>query len=173
MVKKGVTDGRTDGLNESYSCLVTAKNHLWQPDFQSGNLKFTIVFTCIWLDMQPLKTTEGHTIIIWWQGCPLGCKILHYVVEMDHVFVSGAVHGFACPSARSTETGNPMGASNHGSWHNKANLRDLLAATGLVILLKLDSNRRFFSPCDLEIWWMTSKNYKAPLLNYIKLCASS
>ena len=35
---------------------------------------------------------------------------------------------------------------------NKANLRDLIAATGLVILLKLDSNRRFFSPCDLEIW---------------------
>ena len=33
----------------------TTKNHLWQPDFQSGNLKFTIVFTCIWLDMQPLK----------------------------------------------------------------------------------------------------------------------
>ena len=38
---------------------------------------------------------------------------------------------------------------------NKANLRDLAAATGLVILLKLDSNRRFFSWCDLEIWWMT------------------
>ena len=56
---------------------------------------------------------------------------------------------------------------------NKANLRDLLAATGLVILLKLDSNRRFFSPCDLEISWMTSKNYRAPLLDYIKLCASS
>ena len=28
---------------------------------------------------------------------------------------------------------------------NKANLRDLIAATGLVILLKLDSNCRFFS----------------------------
>ena len=54
---------------------------------------------------------------------------------------------------------------------NKANLRDLIAATGLVILLKLDLNRRFFSPCDLEIWWMTSKNYRAPLLHYIKLCA--
>ena len=59
--------------------------------------------------------------------------------------------------------------SNHGSWHNKANLRDLLAATSLVILLKLDSNRRFFSPYDLEIWWMTSKNYRAPLLDYIKV----
>ena len=57
--------------------------------------------------------------------------------------------------------------------HNKANLRDLLAATGLVILLKLDSNRRFFNPCDLNIWWMTSQSYRAPLLDYIKLCASS
>ena len=48
---------------------------------------------------------------------------------------------------------------------NKANLRDLIAAICLVILLKLDSNRRFFSPCNLELdGW--------PLLCYIKLCAS-
>ena len=33
----------------------------------------------------------------------------------------------------------------------KANLRDLIAATGLVILLKLDSNLWFFILCDLEI----------------------
>ena len=55
---------------------------------------------------------------------------------------------------------------------NKANLRDLIAATGLVILLKLNSNRRFFSPCDLEIWWMTLKNSRAPLLCYPKLFVS-
>ena len=55
---------------------------------------------------------------------------------------------------------------------NKANLRDLIAATGLVILHKLDSNHRFFSPCDLEIWWLTFKNNRAPLLCYFKLCAS-
>ena len=30
-----------------------------------------------------------------------------------------------------------------------------------------------FQPYDLEIWLMTSKNYRAPLLHYIKLCASS
>ena len=56
--------------------------------------------------------------------------------------------------------------------YNKANLRDLIAATGLVILLKLDSNRRFFSLCDLEIWWMTPKNNRTPLLCYFKLSAS-
>ena len=55
---------------------------------------------------------------------------------------------------------------------NKANLRDLIAATGLVILLKLDSNRRFFSPCDLENWWMTPKNKRTPLLCYFKLPVS-
>ena len=55
---------------------------------------------------------------------------------------------------------------------NKANLRDLIAATGLVILLKLDLNRRIFSPCDLDIWWMTPKNNRAPLLCYFKLFAS-
>ena len=56
--------------------------------------------------------------------------------------------------------------------YNKANLRDLIAATGLVILFKLDSNSRFFSPCDLEIWWMTPKNNRAPFLCYFKLFAS-
>ena len=53
----------------------------------------------------------------------------------------------------------------------KANLRDLIAAAGLSNL-KLDSNHRFFNPCDLEIWWMTSKNNRALLLYYVKLCAS-
>ena len=56
--------------------------------------------------------------------------------------------------------------------NNKANLRDLIAATGLVILLKLDLNRRFFSPCELEIWWMTPKNNREPVLCYFKLFAS-
>ena len=55
---------------------------------------------------------------------------------------------------------------------NKANLRDLIAATGLVILLKLDSKHRFFTPCHLKIKCMTPKNYRAPLLYFIKLCAS-
>ena len=58
------------------------------------------------------------------------------------------------------------------TWENKANLRDFIAATGLVILLKFDPNHRFFSPCDLEIWWMALENNRAPLLYYIKLCAS-
>ena len=38
--------------------------------------------------------------------------------------------------------------------------------------LKWDSNRRCFSPCDREIWWMTSQNNRALLLYYVKRCAS-
>ena len=32
--------------------------------------------------------------------------------------------------------------------------------------------QRFLEPCDLEIWQMTFKNHRAPLLCYFKLCAS-
>ena len=66
----------------------------------------------------------------------------------------------------------PITNTPQDTMRNKANLRDLIAATGLVILLKLDLNRRFFSPYDLEIWWMTPKNNRAPLLCYFKLFAS-
>ena len=31
---------------------------------------------------------------------------------------------------------------------------------------------KYFVPCDLEIWWMTSKSNRATLLYHIKLCAS-
>ena len=40
------------------------------------------------------------------------------------------------------------------------------------ISVKLDSNRPFFSPCDLEIWWMILKNNRALLLYYVKLYVS-
>ena len=36
----------------------------------------------------------------------------------------------------------------------------------------LGQMRRFFEPCDLEIWRMTLKNNRAPLLCYFKLCAA-
>ena len=36
----------------------------------------------------------------------------------------------------------------------------------------LGQNRRFFVPCDLQIWRMTLKNNRAPLLSNIKLYAS-
>ena len=56
--------------------------------------------------------------------------------------------------------------------HNKANLRDLRAETGLVMLLKFDLHHRFCSQCDLEIWRMTSKNYRPPHLYYTKRYAT-
>ena len=92
------------------------RNHLGQPDFQSGNLKFTIAFMSIWLDMRPLKLQR--VIRIWWQGCPLGRNILHYVVGIDHVFVSGAV-GLPVTLRAARRWATPRvrgGASNQGSW---------------------------------------------------------
>ena len=38
--------------------------------------------------------------------------------------------------------------------------------------LNLGQNQWFFVPWDREIWWRTLKNNRAPLLYYIKLCAS-
>ena len=34
------------------------------------------------------------------------------------------------------------------------------------------SKRQFFIPCELKIWWMTLEKNRAPLLYYVKLCAS-
>ena len=36
----------------------------------------------------------------------------------------------------------------------------------------LGQMRQFLEPCDLEIWRMTFKNNRAPLLCYFKLCAA-
>ena len=55
---------------------------------------------------------------------------------------------------------------------SKANLRDLTAVTGLVILFQADPNCWFFGLCDLEIWWTTSKNNWEPLPCPKKLCLS-
>ena len=38
--------------------------------------------------------------------------------------------------------------------------------------LNSGQNWRFFVLCDLEIWWMTLENIRAPLLYCTKLCAS-
>ena len=38
--------------------------------------------------------------------------------------------------------------------------------------LNSGQNRWFFVLCDLEIWWMTLENNRAPLLYHTKLCAS-
>ena len=40
-------------------------------------------------------------------------------------------------------------------------------------LTQIGFKSTIFQPCDLEIWLMTSKNYRAPLVHYNKLCASS
>ena len=61
-------------------------------------------------------------------------------------------------------------ASKHcASFHS--NLWIQIKTHGLVTF-KLEPNCRFFSPCDLEIWWMTLENNTEPLLCSYKLCVS-
>ena len=56
-------------------------------------------------------------------------------------------------------------ASFRSHWWNK---------TGVTVRKRpiWDEIRRFLELCDLEIWGMTLKNNRAPLLCYLKLCAS-
>ena len=77
--------------------------------------------------------------------CSGACQSKHQS-SAPLAFVSG-IH--QCPH-KGPETLKMFPFDDATMW-NKANLRDLIAATGLVILLKLDSNCQFFSPCDLEI----------------------
>ena len=81
---------------------------------------------------EPLLLTYGSTLIpVWlsnhtssqmWDDITCSYFILHFI---------GHVITYPCRD-------------------NKANLRDLIAVTGLVILLKLDSNRRFFARVTLK-----------------------
>ena len=52
----------------------------------------------------------------------------------------------------------PLNLDIQRYWVNKANLRNLVAATGLVILLKLDSNLLFFGPYGIETRWMNKRH---------------
>ena len=38
--------------------------------------------------------------------------------------------------------------------------------------VQIGATSSILRPCDLQIWWLTSKNYRAPLLCHFKLCAS-
>ena len=111
--------------------------------------------------MKELVLTTVQKIRLYWTEWNL-----HFVWKL-------AKHDY--PSTRAAWKAGPIISNNQRFVYqsaNKANLRDLIAATGLVILLKFDPNHRFFSPFDLEIWWMTLENNRAPLLYYTKLCAS-
>ena len=129
-------------------------------------------------DTPPAWPGGSQEMGILWRTC-VTCIVMLYAITGENLLS-------VCYSIQHNNSGHTSyntGQSFNGFYHskfsklfqmkyNKANLRDSIAATGLVILLKLDSNRRLISPCDLEIWWMTLKNSKAPLLYYIKLCAS-
>ena len=53
--------------------------------------------------------------------------------------------------------------------NNKVKLGDMIAATVLIILPKLNSNCPFVGAYDLQ---MTSQNNRAPIQSHVKLCVS-
>ena len=53
------------------------------------------------------------------------------------------------------------------------NILSLVSCDRPSNLTQIGFKSSIFQPCDLEIWLMTLKNYRAPLIHYIKLCASS
>ena len=55
------------------------------------------------------------------------------------------------------------------TFHNHRWIKTGVTVRKRPIWVKCDD---FFQPCDLEIWQMTLKNNRAPLLGYFKLCAS-
>ena len=70
--------------------------------------------------------------------------------------------------------GGPYGmAGLQGPVHEKQGKSEGFDSCGRPSnLAQIWSKSSVFSLCDLEIWWMTSKNNRAPLLYYIKLSAS-
>ena len=131
--------------------------HIPQYTIQKGNVYITVLNGALRdMGLEHFGICKLVQVQCIWQ-CVLKRYIYIYIVSNSFMWRLWRIH---------------TNAFQYNTSLNKANLGDLIAATGLLILVKLDSNRRFISPYDLEIWWITSKNNRAPLLFYFKLCAS-
>ena len=83
------------------------RNHLGQPDFQSGNLKFTIAFYEHLAWYATIKTTEGNKNLM--AGLPI--RPQHFTLCCRNWPRFGVrSRGVACHSACSTEMGDPTSA---------------------------------------------------------------
>ena len=84
-----------------------------------------------------------------------------HVINISHVIITYASESLSSLTQITCNlqaTINLRKRGNKKQKHNKANLRDLIAATGLEILLKLDWNGRFFARVTLKFdgWpWKT------------------
>ena len=99
----------------------------------------------------------------WCLRMPSGPRHWKSERQRHREYPTGVIHHFKC-NINISHTSDWWIPLTNDQWYqsfvteeNKANLRDLIAATNLVILLKLDSNRWFFSLCDLKIWWIPPK----------------
>ena len=65
-----------------------------------------------------------------------------------------------------------MKISKAFSWNKQGKSEGFDSCNRPNNLTQIGVKSSIFSPCDLEIWWMTPKNNRTPLVYYIKLCAS-
>ena len=70
------------------------------------------------------------------------------------MFSSKKMHLKMGPCITRTSAATVLNMQDYKKIENKANLRDLIAATGLVISNWIQIVN-FYCPCDREIWWMT------------------
>ena len=102
-----------------------------------------------------LATARGIHLWNCWNVVHMECIILYFSGNKKNYYYCrvGTVYSRQCICCHIPGSGK-MGwnEKNHklAQKMKKANFRDLIAATGLVILLKLDSNRRFFAHLALQ-----------------------
>ena len=106
-----------------------------------------------------------------WKGC---CSLARqtpnpFLLEVISTRFNWCMAGN--PSSENEATGDRL-FSKFEIFFNKAKLGNLIAATGLVILLKLDSNRHFQPLWPWNLMNDLTNNIRAPLLYYAKLCVS-
>ena len=64
--EKGVTDGQTDGLNPSYSCLVAAKNKMfswWEPSYMQADSLYIYIDGLVQERHNPLPTHWSYIFL--------------------------------------------------------------------------------------------------------------
>ena len=108
----------------------------------------------------------SHT---WVEGLEVFCSIIHGLKGCNFWFNHTWVEGLQVFLVQSYKMNTNVDIN---SFANKQGKSEGFDSCDRPSNLKLDSNRQFFRPCDREIWWMTLQNNRAPLLCYLKLCAS-
>ena len=113
---------------------------------------------------------SGHTCVLYF-ATRVSASISRSHIDFVHMLWLGQ---FPCQRMF------PSSATNHQHWSSHHAVTKTRQIWGIWKLRpayspetpNLGQNRWCFVPCDLEIWWMTLQNNRAPLLCCFKLCAT-